>query len=96
MKKIKTGDNIIVISGKWKGAKSTVTAFAGEDRVIIKWVNTVKKAVKWQGFVEKDAPIHISNIALYDSKANAASRISITEEKGKKVRIYKKSGTKVS
>lgn len=90
MKKIQTGDNVIVISGKWKWAKSTVTSIAN-DRVIVKGVNTVKKAVRWQWFVEKDAPIHISNIALYDEKAGVASRVSITEQKGKKVRVYKKS-----
>jgi large subunit ribosomal protein L24 len=91
MKKIRTGDNIIVIAGKRKGAKSTVVAFVGEDRVVIKGVNTVKKAVKGQGFIEKDAPIHISNIALYDTKADAPSRVGIIKEKGKTKRIYKKS-----
>lgn len=95
MKKIKTGDSIIVIAGKWKGAKSTVIRFVGEDRVVVKWVNTVKKAVKGQGFVEKDAPIHISNIALYDTKNDTASRVRISEEKWKKIRIYTKSWEKV-
>jgi ribosomal protein L24 len=45
MKKIQTGDSVIVIAGKWKGAKSTVVSIS-EDRVILKGVNTVKKAVR--------------------------------------------------
>ena len=92
MKKVQTGDSVIVVAGKAKGAKSTVTSFVGEDRVVVKGVNTMKKAVKGQGFVEKDMPLHMSNIAHFDKKADAASRIGIREEKGKKVRYYKKSG----
>ena len=92
MKKIQTGDSVIIIAGKWKGAKSTVVSILG-DRVIVKGVNTVKKAVKGQWFVEKDAPIHISNIALFDAKSDAPSRVVIEEKKWKKVRVYKKSWT---
>jgi len=94
MKKIQTGDSVIVIAGKWKGAKSTVVTIQG-DRVIVKGVNTVKKAVKGQWFVEKDAPIHISNIALFDAKSDSGSRVVIGEQKWKKVRMYKKSGAVV-
>jgi len=94
MKKIQTGDSVIVIAGKWKGAKSTVVSIS-EDMVILKGVNTVKKAVKWQGFVEKDAPLHISNIALYDAKSEAGSKLAIEVKKWKKVRVYKKSGAVV-
>lgn len=94
MKKIHTGDAVIVTAGKFKGTQSTVVAIAGE-RVVVKGVNTVKKAVKGKGFVEKDAPIHISNISLYDTKAKAATRVAIKKEGGKTTRIYKKSGESV-
>lgn len=63
-----------------------------EEKVWIKGVNIVKKAVKKQGFIEKEAPLHVSNIALYDAKSNSASRVSIKIEDGKKMRYYKKSG----
>jgi ribosomal protein L24 len=46
MKKIQTGDSVIVIAGKGKGTTSTVVGFVGDDRVIVKGVNTAKKAVK--------------------------------------------------
>lgn len=78
MKKIKTGDDVIVIAGKYKGKTSTVESVAG-DKVVVKGVNVMKKAVKGQGFVDKILPIHISNIALYDGKK--ASRVAISTDK---------------
>lgn len=68
MKKIQTGDKVVVIAGKKKGARSTVVAVDGE-RVLLDGVNVVKKAVKGEGFKEKEAPIHISNIAHFDEKS---------------------------
>lgn len=62
-----------------------------EDQVLLKDVNMRKKAVKGQGFVEKPAPLHISNVMLYDAKSKKPSRVTITVEKNKKVRMYKTS-----
>ena len=90
MKKIHVGDVVIVTAGKSKGTKSTVEAISW-NKVFVKWVNLVKKAVKWQGHVEKVAPIDISNIQLFDEKSKWPSRVWIKEVKGKKVRFYKKS-----
>ncbi len=91
MKKIQTGDSVIVIAGKHKGAKSTVTTITGEW-IILKWVNIQKKAVKGEWFKEKEGPIHCSNIALWDEKSSAPSRVWIREDKKwKKERFYKKS-----
>ena len=89
MKKVQVGDKVIIGAGPEEGTISSVVSIDW-DRVIVKWVNTRKKAVKGQWFVEKDAPIHISNISLYDEKEKVASRVWIKEEKGKKVRYYKK------
>jgi len=95
MKKIQTGDSVVVIAGKHKGAKSTVTAINGEW-IILKWVNIQKKAVKGEWFKEKEWPIHCSNIAHWDEKSAAASKVWIREwKKGKKERFYKKSGVVV-
>jgi len=91
MKKIQTGDKVIVIAGADKGTVSTVVAISG-DKIIVKWVHTVKKARKWEGFIEKDLPIHISNVALYHSATKKPSKVGFNIEKWKKVRIYKRDG----
>ena len=93
MRKLKKGDPVIVISGAHKGAISHIVKING-DRVYLHNVNKVKKAVKKQGFVEKEASIHISNVAYYDEKAKAPTRVGIKvdEKTGKKVRYSKKTG----
>lgn len=89
MKKIKAGDNVIVIAGKFKGKTSTVESVHG-DQVVVKGINVMKKAVKGQGFVDKIHPVHISNIALYDEKAKKGARVGITTDKsGKRTRTLK-------
>ena len=93
MRKLKKGDPVIVIAGAHKGAISHIVKVDG-DRVYLRDVNKVKKAVKGQGFVEKEASIHISNVAYYDEKAKAPTRvgIKIDEKTGKRVRYSKKTG----
>lgn len=94
MKKIQKGDKVIVISGADKGTISTVVAISG-DKVIVKWVHTVKKAKKWEWFIEKDLPIHVSNIALYHDTQKKPSKVGFTIENNKKVRVYKRDGSVV-
>lgn len=98
--KIKTGDKVKVITGHYKGTIGEVTKVLPKDeKVIVEGVNLVKKSLKPTqanpdgGIIEKEAPIHVSNVMAYDSKAKKASRVGYTEEKGKKVRVYKKTGT---
>jgi large subunit ribosomal protein L24 len=91
MKKIQTGDTVIVTSWKHKGAVASVIRVV-EDRVYLQGVNVVKKAVKKQWFVEKEASLHVSNVSAYDPIEKKASRVKIWEEKGKKVRILVTSG----
>lgn len=100
--KIKKGDKVKVITGAYKGTVAEVTkVFPKEDKLIVEGVNIVKKHMKPTqanpdgGIVEKEAPIHVSNVMAYDSKAKVASRIGYSEEKGKKVRVFKKSGAAV-
>ena len=97
--KIKKGDKVKVITGHYKGTVGDViTVLPKEDKVIVEGVNLVKKHLKPTnanpdgGIIEKEMPIHVSNIMAYDSKAKKTSRIGIKEEKGKKVRVYKKTG----
>ncbi|HKL43835.1 MAG TPA: 50S ribosomal protein L24 [Candidatus Absconditabacterales bacterium] len=95
MKKLRTGDPVIVISGKNKGKISNIEKIDG-DLVVVKDVNVVKKAVKGQGFVKKTLPIHISNIMYYLSKDKKSSKIKIeTTKDGKKIRKTKKGNIEV-
>ncbi len=97
MQKIKTGDNVIVLTGKDKGKQGSVTAFAHDGRLIVQGVNRVKKHQKPNpskglpgGIVEKEMPIHISNVALYNPETQKADRVGFKFlEDGKKVRFFK-------
>lgn len=98
--KIKKGDNVIVIAGKDKGKKGTVTrAIPQEQRIVIEGVNMRKRHQKPQGagqkgqIIEIATPIHISNAMIVDPKSGKPTRIGMKMEGGKKVRIAKKSGS---
>ncbi len=95
MKKIKTGDSVIVIAGKFKGKTSTIESVKG-DMVVVKGVNVMKKAVKGQGFVDKIHPIHISNVALAEGKKAAPAKKPAAEkaEKAEKKPAVKKAAAK--
>ncbi len=97
--KIKTGDEVIILTGKDKGKKGKIIQIIkNKDRVVVEGVNIVKKHVKPStenpqgGIVEKEAPIHISNVALVDPKTGKATRVKYEIREGKKVRVSKKSG----
>lgn len=101
--KIKTGDTVKVISGHYKGTVAEVTAvFPKTNKVVVEGVNVVKKSLKPSqanpegGIIEKEAPIDASNVMLYDKKAKSASRVGYkVNDKGTKVRVFKKSGNEV-
>lgn len=92
MRKIKKWDSVKVIAWSHKWVKSTVNMVDWE-KIYLHDVNKVKKAVKWQGFSEKEAPIHISNIAYFDEKLWKTTKvwIKIDEKTWKKVRYSKQS-----
>ncbi len=100
--KIKKGDKVQVITGHYKGTiGEVIKALPREDKVVVEGVNIVKKALKPSqvnpdgGIVEKEMPIHVSNVMLYDAKAKEPSRVGYRIEKGEKVRYFKKSGNTV-
>lgn len=101
--KIKTGDKVKVISGHYKGTIAEVKACNPKtSQVIVEGVNMIKKTLKPTqanpegGIIEKEAPIHVSNVMLYDSKAKKAGRVGYQiDEKGNKVRVNKKTGNVV-
>ena len=99
MNKIKKGDNVVVLSGKDKGRSGTVLEMVTKtDRVWVQGVNMVKGHTKQSqtsegGIIAKEAPIHISNVALADPKDGKATRVGIkTNDDGKRVRFAKRSG----
>ena len=96
----KTGDKVVVISGKDKGKEGKIThVLRNENRVVVEGVNIVKKHVKGNGqqagsINEMEAPIHASNVMIVDPKTNKPTRIGHKIDKdGKKIRISKKSNS---
>lgn len=98
----KTGDKVVVISGKDKGKEGKIlNVLRKENRVIVENVNIVKKHVKGNGQTagsinEVEAPIHASNVMIVDPKTKKPTRIGHTKDKnGKKIRVTKKSNSKL-
>lgn len=95
--KIRRNDEIIVITGKDKGKRGKVqSVLTGKDKVIVEGINMVKKHVKPNpqaqepgGILDKEAPIHVSNIAIYNADSGKADRVGFRLEDGKKVRFFK-------
>lgn len=96
----KTGDKVVVITGKDKGKEGTITkTLRAENKVIVEGVNVVKKHMKPQGnqpgsIVEVEAPIHASNVMIIDPKTKKGTRIGHEiDKKGNKIRVSKKSNS---
>ncbi|MEG0021819.1 MAG: 50S ribosomal protein L24 [Bacilli bacterium] len=98
----KTGDKVVVISGKNKGSEGKITKILhDENKIVIEGINVVKKHVKGNGqtagsITEMEAPINASNAMIVDPKTGKPSRIGHTTDKnGKKVRVSKKSNSTI-
>ncbi len=97
MRKIKTGDDIIVITGKDKGRRGTVLRVYDDERVLVEGINMVKKHQKPNpqagvqgGIIDKEMPIEQSNLMLYNPQTKKGDRIGIRFlEDGRKVRYFK-------
>ncbi len=96
--KIKSGDTVVVTTGDHKGSEGKIMRVILEkNKAIVEGVNMVSKHEKPSaenpqgGIIKKEAPIHISNLALIDSKTGEATRVGYRMEDGKKVRFTKKS-----
>ena len=100
MQKIKKGDDVIVLAGRDRGKQGTVLQILKDGRALVDSVNLVKKHVRPNpnkgdtgGIVEREAPIDMSNIAIYNAKADKADRVGIQiAEEGKRIRVFKSSG----
>ncbi|MCZ2292623.1 MAG: 50S ribosomal protein L24 [Burkholderiales bacterium] len=103
MNKIRKGDHVIVLTGRDKGKRGTVTRRVDADHLVVEGVNVVKKHIKPNpmkgttgGVVDKTMPIHQSNVAIWNAASGKADRVGIKQlEGGKRVRVYKSSGEEI-
>ncbi len=100
--RIKKGDTVMVITGKYKGVKGRVLkVFPKDQRVIVEKVNFIKKHTRPNqqnqqgGIIEKEAPIHVSNVMLWNSKINSVSKPVFKKIGDKRVRVCKKTGDEI-
>lgn len=104
MKKIKQNDEVKILAGKYKGKTGTVLKVLPKDKVLVEGINIVKKCTKPNpqlnqpgGIIEREAPIHISNVSLIDSVNKKPTRVGFKFLKdNRKVRIYKSSNEVVA
>ena len=100
MRKIRKGDDVIILTGKDKGKRGSIMKVVDEDRVMVENCNMAKKHVKPNpntgetgGIVEKEMPMDISNVALFNPATGKGDRVGIKIlEDGRKVRYYKSNG----
>ncbi|MDT8427588.1 MAG: 50S ribosomal protein L24 [Pseudomonadales bacterium] len=103
MRKIKCNDEVIVIAGKDKGKRGTVSRLVGENRLIVSGINIVKRHTKPNpnigqagGIVEKEAAIDVSNVAIFNPQSSKADRVGFKIlEDGKKKRIFKSNNQEI-
>ena len=103
MKKIRKGDQVIVLTGRDKGKRGAVSRRVDDDRLEVEGVNIVKKHVKPNpmkgttgGVVDKTMPIHQSNVAIWNAATGKADRVGIkTLQDGTRVRVFKSSGDEI-
>ena len=103
MNKIRKGDHVIVLTGRDKGKRGTVSLRVDADRVVVDGINLVKKHAKPNpmkgvtgGIVEKAMPIQQSNVAIFNKATGKADRVGIkTLQDGTRVRVFKSSGEEI-
>ena len=103
MNKIRKGDQVVVLTGRDKGKRGTVTERVDADHIVVEGINVVKKHVKPNplkgttgGVVDKTMPIHQSNVAIWNAAAGKADRVGIKMGgEGKRVRVFKSSGEEI-
>ena len=100
MRKIKKGDDVVVLAGKDKGKRGTVLRLVDDERIVVENINMAKKHQKPNpqagvpgGIVDKEMPMHVSNVGLYNPEKDAADRVGFKIlEDGRKVRVFKSNG----
>jgi large subunit ribosomal protein L24 len=103
MSRIKKGDEVVVLAGRDKGKRGTVLRRVDAEHVVVEGVNRVKKHQRPNpmkgvtgGIVDKDLPIHISNVALFNPATKKGDRVGAkTLDDGRKVRVFRDNGEQV-
>jgi large subunit ribosomal protein L24 len=103
MRKIKRGDEVIVLTGRDKGKRGKVSKVLADDRLIVAGVQMVKKHQKPNpqlgvpgGIIEKEAPIQASNVAIFNAATKKADRVGFKVlDDGRKIRVFKSNGEAV-
>ncbi len=103
MRKIKKGDNVVVIAGRDKGKRGNVAAVIDDGHVLVAGINQVKKNQRPNpmkneqgGIVTKEMPIHVSNVAVWNPVTQKADRVGFRMlEDGRKVRFFKSNGEQI-
>ena len=104
MRKLKKGDNVVVITGRDKGKRGDVARVVDASHVVVNGINTVKRHTRPNplknqpgGIVAKELPIHVSNVAIWNPVTQKADRVGFrTLEDGRKVRFYKSNGEQIN
>ena len=100
MKKIRKGDKVVVLAGRDKGKQGTVLRVVDDSRVLVENVNMIKRHVKPNpnkgvtgGILDREAPIHVSNVALFNPATGKGERLGVrVMQDGSRVRFFRKSG----
>jgi large subunit ribosomal protein L24 len=100
MRKIRKGDQVVIRSGKDRGKRGAVLRLVGDDRVVVEGANRARKHEKPNpmkgttgGIVEKEMPIHVSNVSVFNPATQKGERVSIkTLDDGRKVRVFRTNG----
>jgi large subunit ribosomal protein L24 len=103
MERIKKGDEVVVIAGRDKGKRGTVLRRVDAEHLVVEGVNRVKKHQRPNpmkgvtgGIVDKDMPIHVSNVALFNPASKKGDRVGFKVlEDGRKVRVFRSNGEQV-
>lgn len=102
MNRLKKGDEIIVITGKDKGKRGSISTILSNGKVLVDGINLVKKHTKANpmsgaqgGIVSKEMPIDASNVALLNPETNKADKVGIQTEDGVKIRVFRSTGKAV-
>ena len=103
MKKLKKGDEVVVITGRDRGKRGAVVRLVQGDRVLVEGVNRVKKHEKPNpnkgtsgGIIEKEMSLHISNVSIFNPVTKKADRIGVKKlEDGRQVRVFRSNGEMV-
>ena len=99
MRKIRREDQVIVIAGRDRGKRGEVLGVLDNDRLVVGGVNMVKKHKRANpqlnqpgGIVDQEAPIHVSNVAIYNEESDRRDRVGVRMEEGRRVRYFKSDG----